>query len=206
MEEPRARLAAYVDALLEAGAGLNLTAVRTPERAETVLVTPSLAVRGAWPAGRPAPSVAVDIGSGNGFPGVAVAVLWPTCRVFLVERRAKKARAIAACLLAAGIVSAEAVACDARELPQTCPAAVGADLVTLRAVTSLAEGNRLAASLLRRGGRVVHWKRAGQLRAETGEARRQAGRSGLRRLADVVHEDGVLVVYERSGQGGGGPR
>jgi 16S rRNA (guanine527-N7)-methyltransferase len=36
------------------------------------------------------PERAVDIGSGTGLPGLVAAALWPECKVFLVEKSAKK--------------------------------------------------------------------------------------------------------------------
>ena len=201
VNEPDDRLHAYVEALLEVGLHVNLTAARTAERAHEVLVVPSLAVRAAWPARRRAPRLAIDVGSGNGFPGVVVATVWPTCRVLLVERRGKKARAIAACLTAAGIDNAEAVACDARELRRERPEAFGgADLVTVRAVGSLAEATKLGAPLLAPGGRLVHWKRPAQLTQEAAAGDEIAASSGLRRVPDVPNGEGqgVLVIYERA--------
>lgn len=195
-------LTRYVDALLAHNEHINLTAAASPAAAFEILVDPSLALADLWRR-HPSPRLAVDIGSGNGFPGVAVAALWPDCRVVLVERRRKKARAIAACLEEAGIANAEAVGCDARELKHDHADLLGAvQLVTLRAVTSIREGNRLAAPLLAPGGRVVHWKRAGQIDREAGEGDAIARKLGLAREEDCAHGlDGLLVVYRR-GVGG----
>ena len=193
----------YVAALLAKNEHVNLTAAASRASAFEVLVGPSLAIARAF-SGDDRPRVAVDIGSGNGFPGVAVAALWPSAQVSLVERRRKKAHAIQDCLDAAGIENAEAIACDARELKNERPALVGAaDLVTLRAVTSLEEGNRLAAPLLARGGLVVHWKREAMLRKEAPDGDATGRGLGLKRVGEVPHgDDAVLVVYERVGSRG----
>jgi len=198
-QRTKARLGAYVRALLARNEHVNLTAAASPGAARDILVEPSLAVAASWD--RPeAPRVAVDIGSGNGFPGVAVAALWPDCQVALVERRRKKALAIQDCLAMAGIENATALACDARELKRERPELLGqADLVTLRAVTSLEEGNRLAAPLLAPGGYVVHWKRPGLVTREGAAGDRAAEMLDLERRPDVAHGvDGVLVVYART--------
>src|SRR5689334_9405601 len=39
--------------------------------------------------GRP-PSTALDVGSGAGFPGIPLAIVWPSTTVTLIERREKK--------------------------------------------------------------------------------------------------------------------
>ena len=192
------RLAAYVEALIATNREINLTAARTVERAREILVVPSLGIRAAWEGD--APHLAVDIGSGNGFPGVAVATLWPASHVVLVERRQKKARAVAACLLAAGVTNAESLACDAREIKNEAPELLGrADLVTLRAVGPLEETTRLAAPLLAPGGRVVHWKKSDIADDERAAGRRAARKFGLRVLPDVEQPDGegLLIVYQR---------
>jgi len=197
----RARLAAYTAAVLEIGRELNLSAAKTPERAVEVLVVPSLAVQAAWPLGVP-PRLAIDLGSGNGFPGVVVAALWPETQVVLVERRGKKARAIRQALAVADIENAQALACDAREIKNERPDLLGAaDLVTLRAVGSLAATTPLAAPLLGPCGRMVHWKRRALSAEERRDGEASARAVGLSVLADVDQPVGpdLLIVYARDG-------
>jgi 16S rRNA (guanine527-N7)-methyltransferase len=203
-EAGQARLAAYLAALLEVGRGLNLTAARDADAALKVLLGPSLAVQAAWPPDRP-PVFALDLGSGNGFPGVVVAARWPTARVLLVERRAKKANAIADCADRAGMRNVEVLALDARELPRQRPDLAGAlDLVTVRAVGPLGRATRMAAGLIAPGGRVIHWKTQDLDAAERDEGARVARAAGLVVLADVpgTAPGSVLVPYERPGEGG----
>ena len=85
-----AALLTYLRAMLEANRQLNLTGIRDAEQAVVLHVLDSLAI-GAFGL---QPRRALDLGSGNGFPGVAVAALWPECEVVLMERTAKKARAL----------------------------------------------------------------------------------------------------------------
>ncbi len=197
--EADARLHAYVDAVLEHGRHVNLTAAKTQPEAVSILLLPSVRVAAVLSIDDP-PALAVDIGSGNGFPGVTVAALCPECRVVLVERRKKKARAIQACLDQAGIPNAEALACDAREIKNERPELMGAaDLVTLRAVGPLDETTRLAAPLLAPGGRVVHWKKPDLAADERAAGESVARQLGLEVLPDVTdpRSDGILVVYRK---------
>jgi len=192
------RLPVYVVTLLELGRSLNLTAAKTLEQAKEILVAPSAGVYAAYQGA--APRLAIDIGSGNGFPGVVVALHWPDCRVVLVERRAKKARAIQACLDRAEIGNAEALACDAREIKNVRPELVGAaDLVTLRAVGPLDETTRLAAPLLAPDGQIVHWKRADLDPAERAAGAATARALGLDVLPDAEQPEceGILIAYRK---------
>ncbi len=196
-----ARLVRYAARLVEHPRP-NLTAARTVASIIEVLIVPSLVVGEAWPRGRPAPRVVLDIGSGNGFPGLAAAALWPGALVHLVERRQRKAAALAEHVAACGYGERVRVhAADSRDLLAHEPGMRAvADLVVLRAVGPLSECNRLAVPFLAGGGRVVHWKGPGISRHEIAEGRRGAGPLGLEECPPLP---GVgtrsLWVYERSG-------
>lgn len=51
----------------------------------------SLGFAVAWQ-GEPPPERLLDIGSGVGLPGIPLAILWPDCRVSLIERSGRRAR------------------------------------------------------------------------------------------------------------------
>ena len=139
----------------------QLTASRDIPDILRVLVAPSLAMYRAWRGDAP-PQQVIDLGSGNGFPGVAAAALWPTAHVHLVERRQRKAEAL---VELGEPVFGERVhvhACDVRELPARAPHLVGAaDLITVRAVGPLADTTRWVARYAAPGARIVHWKSKG---------------------------------------------
>jgi 16S rRNA (guanine527-N7)-methyltransferase len=203
---PRAveQLAAYCEALVEINRGVNLTAARDLGAVHEVLVDPSLVLAHVLPDG-PAPARILDIGSGNGFPGVVAALRWPAAWVGLVERRGRKAEAIQEILERAGIINAEALSLDAREIPSQRPELVGAvDLITARAVGSLEMVNRVAAPLLAVGGRIVHWKAFALTPEELRRGDERAAARGLVRLPDIEFVPtppgpGRLVRYERQG-------
>jgi 16S rRNA (guanine527-N7)-methyltransferase len=79
------RLASYLDLLAAWSRRVNLTAAATPERRVEVLVAPVLP---ALP--RLAPGGLIDVGSGNGSPGLVIALLDPSRRVTLLEPRARR--------------------------------------------------------------------------------------------------------------------
>ncbi|MCC6671416.1 MAG: class I SAM-dependent methyltransferase [Planctomycetes bacterium] len=144
----------YLDAMLERNRAVNLTAIRAPGPALVLHVLDSLAI-GRMPL---APRLVLDLGSGNGFPGVAVAALWPDASVALVERTAKKARALAEVTRQAGFAHVSVVCADAAQLPALQPRRRhAADLLTARAVGTPQAMGRLAAPLAAPRAALVLW-------------------------------------------------
>ena len=99
--EACASLLAYLEAMLEENQRINLTAVREREAAVIFHGLDSLAMA-ALPREQD-PAMALDIGTGNGFPGVAIACLFPGAQVLLMDRTLKKLKAIERALQAAGL-------------------------------------------------------------------------------------------------------
>ena len=62
----------------------------------------------------PAPASALDIGSGGGFPGIPLAIVWPETRVTILESREKKAGFLERAVRELGIKNV-AVACGRLE-------------------------------------------------------------------------------------------
>lgn len=80
-----ARLAIHVSRWAER---LNLTAHRSPEAVARRLILDAIALGCALPA--KIPQSIADLGSGAGFPGLPLAILWPGCRVTLVDARERR--------------------------------------------------------------------------------------------------------------------
>lgn len=81
-----ARLAALSELVCDWGRQINLSGHRTPEAVATHLVLDAVALSAALP---PFDSLA-DLGSGAGFPGLPIAILYPEVEVCLVEARMKR--------------------------------------------------------------------------------------------------------------------
>jgi 16S rRNA (guanine527-N7)-methyltransferase len=79
------RLARYLDLLAAWSERTNLTAARTAAARIGLLVQPVVAV-----AGRVAAGTLLDIGSGNGSPGLVIAALRPDVQVTLLEPRRRR--------------------------------------------------------------------------------------------------------------------
>lgn len=148
------QLLAYLDAMLLVNEQINLTAVRDREAAVVLHVLDGLAAAKL----ELRPGHVLDLGSGNGFPGVAVAALHPAASVVLVDRTGKKVRAIGTCLLTARIQGVETLQIDAQQAPTLKKEMRQAfDLVTARAVGTPEAVAELAAPLLRPRGHLALW-------------------------------------------------
>lgn len=96
---------------------INLTAHRSPDAVARRLVLDALALGKALPVTPPASLI--DLGSGAGFPGLPLAILWPSCRVTLVESRERKHHFQRTAIRALGLTNAQALRGRAEELDAT---------------------------------------------------------------------------------------
>ena len=142
-----------------------------------------------------------DVGSGAGFPGLALAAALPGARVDLIESAARKCAVIERLRAAAGLRNARVV--NARAEAWGAEEGRGAyDAVTARAVAPLAVLAEYAAPLLREGGLLVAWKGA-RCREEEDAGARAVAELGLeaREVHHVVPFRGALEhhlhLYEK---------
>jgi 16S rRNA (guanine527-N7)-methyltransferase len=98
-----------------------------------------------------------DIGSGVGFPGLALAVALPGAGVDLIEASRRKCEVIERLAEAAGAANARAIPARA-EIWARGEGREAYDVATARAVGALAVLVEYAAPLLRIGGCLVAWK------------------------------------------------
>jgi 16S rRNA (guanine527-N7)-methyltransferase len=102
------------------------------------------------------PARVADIGSGLGFPGLALAAALPAAHFVLVESQKRHAAVASRLAAAAQLHNVTVVPLRVEELDER----ETFDLVTARAVASLAVLVEYAAPLLRNGGQLVAWKGA----------------------------------------------
>ena len=153
------QISMYIDLLLRWNARVNLTAVRTPEEIVTRHFGESLfAARQLLPG--PAPSnetlpsspasLAVDIGSGAGFPGLPLKIWSPKTQVTLIESNHKKVAFLREAIRALTLTNIDVFPGRAEDFP---PAS--ATLVTLRAVERFDQIVLTAATLVAPQGRLA---------------------------------------------------
>lgn len=89
-QEKIAALRVYENELLTWNQRVNLTAVREPDGVRVKHFLDSMTILQAWERKAP-PERLVDVGTGAGFPGLVLKLLWPATQVTLVESVGKKA-------------------------------------------------------------------------------------------------------------------
>jgi 16S rRNA (guanine527-N7)-methyltransferase len=130
-----------------------ITTVRDPIEGADVHVADSLVALD-LPAVRAARRIA-DLGSGGGFPGLALAIALPDARVALVESVGRKCAFLAGAASELGLGNVEVVNARAEAWEE----GLGAhDLVVARALAALPVLVEYAAPLLAPGGHLVAWK------------------------------------------------
>lgn len=149
-----AEVAAVLLGILEALAGesQNLTRISDPDAAVERHLADSLSALGAGLI--PVTGQLIDIGSGSGFPGLALAAACPGLEVSLLEAEGRKAdwlRRASATLSNVRVIHDRAESLALRQRGQW-------NIATARAVGSLSTVIELAAPLLSTDGRFVAWR------------------------------------------------
>jgi 16S rRNA (guanine527-N7)-methyltransferase len=152
------------------------TAIRAPEQAADSHVADSLVALELDAVGT-AERIA-DLGSGAGFPGLALAVALPAAEVSLIESQRRRCEFLERLCVAAGIENAQVVCSRAEQWHE---GASSRDLVVARALAPQPVVLEYAAPLLRVGGTMVDWRGKREQAAEqAGE--RAAAMLGLERV------------------------
>lgn len=192
-----ARFAAYRDLLLERSGRTNLTAIRDPDEVERRLfldalsMVPTVDRLRAVVAGR-RPRL-IDVGSGAGFPGLAIKIARPDLVVTLVEATGKKVAFLTEAIAALGLEGVAAVHARAEELGHDPTHRESYDLATARAVAALPTLLELCAPFLRVGGSGLFPKGAA-IAEEQRAALRAAPLLGVRVGAEEVMAGGTRLV------------
>ncbi|MGD0697281.1 MAG: 16S rRNA (guanine(527)-N(7))-methyltransferase RsmG [Terriglobia bacterium] len=142
----------YLDLLLHWNAKINLTAIRTPEGCVTRHFGESLYLA-RWTSLQ---GNLLDVGSGAGFPGLVLRIIFPPLTTTLLEPVAKKRAFLKEVARACGIAPVEVRADRLEDYVRRNPAA-RFDCVTARAVGALDRLVPQAAKLLKSQGKLCLW-------------------------------------------------
>jgi len=139
-----AALSRYLDLVADWNPRVNLTGARTPAERVAILVAPVAPVAPVLESGR-----LLDVGSGNGSPGLVLATLRPDLSVILLEPRQRRWAFLREAARAVGRADV-----DVRRLRHDDYEGSSVQTVSLRA---LALPLRALAPLVAPGGRVLIW-------------------------------------------------
>lgn len=178
--EQLASLESHYLAMVNANEAMNLTRITEPVDAAVKHFGDSLAVL-CWAGGARAPSAeggrveVLDLGTGAGFPAVPVAVMRPGWRVTALDGTRKKAEFVSRVAADLGLknFSAEHGHSDHWD------SRAKFDIVTTRAVASLARCMRTSHRFVKKGGALIAYKTAKLGDDEISEAREACAELGM---------------------------
>ncbi|GAB4491002.1 MAG: 16S rRNA (guanine(527)-N(7))-methyltransferase RsmG [Anaerolineales bacterium] len=183
-----AQLAAYERELLEWNQKFNLTAIRDVDgiRAKHFLDSMSCAL--AWR--EQIPRRLVDVGTGAGFPGIVLKILYPGMKLTLVESVGKKANFCSHIVQTLGLESVEVLIARAEDAGRDPKHREKYDWAVARAVANLPVLAEYLLPLVRVGGGMLAQK------GESGPAEAQAAEHAFKLLGGCMRQ---LISVELPG-------
>ncbi|NWG34808.1 MAG: 16S rRNA (guanine(527)-N(7))-methyltransferase RsmG [Chloroflexi bacterium] len=193
-------LITYEKELMEWNQKFNLTAIRDMESIRTKHFLDSFSCVLAWKA-QP-PSRLIDVGTGAGFPGIPLKILYPNMKLTLVESVGKKAMFCQHIVSVLGLEAVDVIHKRVEDVGQNPQYRETYDWAVARAVAQLNILSEYLIPLLKIGGRMLAQK------GENGPAEAQSAESAMKLLGGKmeqlipvnlpgVAEDRYLVVVEK---------
>lgn len=167
---------AYYATLVDWNSRINLTAITDPEGVQVRHFLDSLtvgtALRDEMAAPQPKTGFSlIDLGTGAGFPGVPLKIVWPGIRLTLVDSIGKKTTFLKELVTSLGLGGVDVVTARAEELGQDKKHREKYDAVTARAVAALPVLCEYCLPLAKVGGRVAAPKK-GDISLELKQAKK----------------------------------
>lgn len=160
-EDHIARFKRYLQELLEWNRRFNLTAIVEPREVQAKHFLDSLTVATAIPGEVLSRGALVDVGSGAGFPGLPLKLMWPGLRVALVESVGKKAGFLRHMVDTLELEGVEVHSQRAETLAHDPRLRERFDVAVSRAVAELSTLAELTLPFCKLGGTVVAQKKTG---------------------------------------------
>jgi 16S rRNA (guanine527-N7)-methyltransferase len=193
-------LMTYEKELLAWNQKFNLTAIRDSESIRTKHFLDSFSCALAWKSAPP--TQLIDVGTGAGFPGIPLKILYPNLKLTLVESVGKKAMFCQHIVRVLGLEQVEVIQARAEELGQNSQYREKYDWAIARAVANLNVLSEYLIPLVRLGGSMLAQKgESGPAEAQSAEEAMALLGGKLKQLIPVnlpsVAEDRYLVVVEK---------
>ncbi|MGE5776961.1 MAG: 16S rRNA (guanine(527)-N(7))-methyltransferase RsmG [Chloroflexota bacterium] len=193
-------LVTYEKELIEWNQKFNLTAIRDSESIRTKHFLDSFSCVLAWKASPP--ERLIDVGTGAGFPGIPLKILYPNLRLTLVESVGKKAMFCQHIVRVLGLEHVEVIQTRAESLGQSPQYREKYDWAVARAVANLNVLSEYLIPLVKVGGTVLAQKgESGPAEAQSAEKAMGLLGGKLKQLIPVnlpgVADDRYLVIAEK---------
>ena len=193
-------LVTYEKELLEWNQKFNLTAIRDAESIHTKHFLDSFSCVLAWKASPP--NQLIDVGTGAGFPGIPLKILYPNLKLTLVESVRKKATFCQHLVSVLGLEQVEVVQSRAEDLGQDPQYREKYEWAVARAVANLHVLSEYLIPLVKVGGRMLAQKgESGPAEAQSAEKVMELLGGKLKQLIPVnlpgVADDRYLVVVDK---------
>jgi len=190
----------YEKELLEWNQKFNLTAIRDVESIRVKHFLDSYSCVQAWKANPP--HRLVDIGTGAGFPGIPLKIIYPTMHVTLVESVGKKAMFCQHVIQTLGLEGIEVIQTRAEDLGQNPAHRESYDWAVARAVANLNILSEYLLPLVKVGGTMLAQKgESGPAEAQSAEKAMKLLGGKLKQLIPVelpgVADDRFLVLVDK---------
>jgi 16S rRNA (guanine527-N7)-methyltransferase len=191
----------YEKELLDWNEKFNLTAIRDVEGVRTKHFLDSLSCMQAWR--ETPPASLIDVGTGAGFPGIPLKILYPALTLTLVESVGKKAEFCRHVVKVLGLERVDVVQARAEEIGQDKKYRERYDWAVARAVAGLPTLVEYLLPLARVSGGVLAQKgESGPAEAQAAERSIRLLGGHLRQLLKVnlpgVVEDRFLIVIDKA--------
>ncbi len=193
-------LITYEKELLEWNQKFNLTAIRDSESIRTKHFLDSFSCVLAWKASPP--GSLIDVGTGAGFPGLPLKILYPNLKLTLVESVGKKAMFCQHMVRVLGLEHVDVIQARAEDLGQNPAHREKYDWSIARAVANLSVLSEYLIPLVKMGGMILAQKgESGPAEAQSAEKAMKLLGGKLKQLIPVnlpgVADDRYLVIVEK---------
>jgi len=195
-----AMLTTYEQQLIEWNEKFNLTAIRDVDAIRAKHFLDSMSCALAWKDNPP--RCLVDVGTGAGFPGLVLKILYPGMKLTLVESVAKKATFCEHMIETLGLENVEVLTARAEDVARQREHREKYDWAVARAVAQLPVLSEYLLPLVKVGGRMLAQKgESGPAEAQAAERSIKILGGGLRQLIHVtlpgVVEERYLAIVDK---------
>jgi 16S rRNA (guanine527-N7)-methyltransferase len=199
-QKQMAQLTAYERELLEWNEKFNLTAIRDVDGIRVKHFLDSFSCTLAWK--DQTPRRLIDVGTGAGFPGIVLKILYPGLKLTLVESVGKKANFCTHIVQTLGLENVEILSARAEDVGQNSAHREKYDWAVARAVAALPVLSEYLLPLVKVGGGMLAQKgESGPAEVQTAEKAFKLLGGRLRQLIKVelpgVADERYLVVIDK---------